>query len=113
MVNCLEAENYAGKVWITASKPWQLESREWVVMLEGYKGAFALKCLEKVIEGVTDNEVIQFVYTLKEMPIEMCVQEVRSFVRSYNAIETAARNSRRSKPRFVHEMEEADREKGG
>jgi hypothetical protein len=105
MANCPEAEKYAGKVWITASKPWQLESGEWVVMLEGYKGAFSLKCLEKVFEGVTDNEIIQFVYTLKEMPIEMCVQEVRSFVRSYNAIETATRNSRRSKPRFIRETE--------
>jgi hypothetical protein len=105
MVNCLEAEKYAGKVWITASEPWRLDSRVWVVMLEGYKGAFALKCLEKVLESVTDNEIIQFVYALKEMPIEMCVREVRSFIRGYNAREISVINSRRSKPRFVREME--------
>jgi hypothetical protein len=60
----------------------------------------------KAIEGVTDNDIIQFVYTLKEMPIEMCIEEVKNFVRSYNAIENSARNGRRSKPRFVREMEE-------
>ncbi|MDR2020657.1 MAG: hypothetical protein LBQ14_07845 [Treponema sp.] len=48
MVNCLEAETYAGKIWTTASEPWQLGSKEWVVMLEGYKSCFAVNCLETV-----------------------------------------------------------------
>jgi hypothetical protein len=48
MVNCLEAENYAEKIWITASEPWQLGSKEWVVLLDGYRGGFSIKCLEVV-----------------------------------------------------------------
>jgi hypothetical protein len=37
MVNCLEAESHADKIWITASEPWELGSKTWVVMLEGYR----------------------------------------------------------------------------
>jgi hypothetical protein len=66
--------------------------------------------MKKTFEGVSDNDVIQFVYTLKEMPIEMCVEEVRKFVRDFNCIENSARNSGHSKPRFVREMEEAANE---
>jgi hypothetical protein len=46
MVNCLEAEKYAGKTWVTASEPWQLASKECLVLLEGYRGGFSIKCLE-------------------------------------------------------------------
>jgi hypothetical protein len=48
MVNCLEAENHAGKIWTTSSEPWQLGSKEWVVLLDGYRGGFSIKCLEAV-----------------------------------------------------------------
>jgi hypothetical protein len=50
MVNCLEAENKPDRVWITRSDPWRLGSErrpgEWVVLLEGKAGGFALRCLE-------------------------------------------------------------------
>jgi len=47
MVNCLEAENYKDRVWVIASEPWQVGGN-WVVLLEGYKGGFAVKFLEEV-----------------------------------------------------------------
>ena len=48
MVNCLEAENYAGRAWTTKSDPWRLESGTWVVLLEGYRSCFSVDCLEAV-----------------------------------------------------------------
>jgi hypothetical protein len=50
MVNCLEAEKYAEKIWVTESQPWQLGSGAWIVLLEGYSGGFSIKCLEAVDE---------------------------------------------------------------
>jgi len=57
MVNCYEAKKYAGRIWETDSEPWQLGSGgriigEWVVLLKGKSGGFALRCLEEVKEGV-------------------------------------------------------------
>jgi hypothetical protein len=48
MANCLEAETNEGKVFTTASVPWQLCGKECVVMLDGHRSAFAVKCLEVV-----------------------------------------------------------------
>jgi hypothetical protein len=49
MAGCLEAESGNGKIWTTASEPWQLGSGAWVVLLDGYRGGgFSVKCLEAV-----------------------------------------------------------------
>ena len=48
IINCLEAETNKGKVFTTASEPWQICSKEWLVMLDGYGSGFAVKCLEVV-----------------------------------------------------------------
>jgi len=48
MVNCLEAEIYKDRIWVTKSETWQLGSGEWVVKLEGYHGGFAVNKLEVV-----------------------------------------------------------------
>jgi len=48
MVNCLEAEEYAGQVWTVASEPWELGHGEEVIKLEGKAGGFATRCLRKV-----------------------------------------------------------------
>lgn len=45
MVNCAEAEIYKNRIWVTRSEPWRLGCGEWVVLLEGYSGGFALKYL--------------------------------------------------------------------
>jgi hypothetical protein len=50
MVNCLEAVDHAGEIWITRGEPWQLKSGSWLVLLKGYSGGFDLNCLE-VIES--------------------------------------------------------------
>jgi hypothetical protein len=47
MINCLEAENYKDRVWVTRSEPWFL-GKEWVVLLEGKSGWFAVKFLKEV-----------------------------------------------------------------
>jgi hypothetical protein len=49
-----------------------------------------------MIESMTDDEIIQAVYTIKEMPIEQCVEAMRKFARCYAIQENSARNSRRS-----------------
>jgi hypothetical protein len=49
MINCIEAEDEPGRVWITRSEPWQLGRNgtgDWVVLLEGKAGGFAVECLE-------------------------------------------------------------------
>ena len=48
MVNCLEAEKYEGHIWTIKSEPWKLSSGQWLVLLEGFRGGFAVSCLEKV-----------------------------------------------------------------
>ena len=48
MVNCLEVEKYQDRIWVTKSEIWQLRSGEWVVLLEGYQGGFAVNKLEVV-----------------------------------------------------------------
>jgi len=50
MVNCLEAEKYGDRIWITESEPWRIACGEWLVLLEGYRGGFAVKFLEVVKE---------------------------------------------------------------
>ena len=49
MVNCLEAEKYEGRVWITASEQWKIPSGgKRLVLLEGFRGGFSVECLQKV-----------------------------------------------------------------
>jgi hypothetical protein len=48
MVNCLEAENFKGRIWTTISEPWKIGKKEWVVLLDGYRGGFAVNYLEVV-----------------------------------------------------------------
>jgi hypothetical protein len=50
IVNCLEAEKYAGKIWVTESEPWCIGGGTWIVLLKGYGSGFSVKCLE-VIDG--------------------------------------------------------------
>jgi hypothetical protein len=50
MVDCPEAEKYAGRVWTTINKPWLLRSGAWVVMLKNYASCFYLGFLEVVDE---------------------------------------------------------------
>lgn len=50
MVNCLEAEKYGDKVWITRSDPWEMCGSQ-VVLLGGKSGGFDTSCLE-VVENV-------------------------------------------------------------
>lgn len=50
MVNCAEAETYAGRFWETRSEPWYV-SGTMVVALKGKAGGFAVGCLEVVEEG--------------------------------------------------------------
>ena len=50
MVNCYEAEKYAGIVWVTRSESWDVCGKE-VVLLEGYGGGFAVACLEVVADA--------------------------------------------------------------
>jgi hypothetical protein len=56
MVKCLEAETHAGRIWVTRSEPWRLGNDrhpgEWVVLLEGFPGGFAVKCLEIQMEAL-------------------------------------------------------------
>ena len=47
MVDCLEAETYAGKVWTVVSKPWEC-CGSILVRLEGYCGGFDVTNLEEV-----------------------------------------------------------------
>jgi len=47
MVNCLEAEKYKDRVWVTRSEPWKVGGN-WVVLLDGYSGCFAVEFLEVV-----------------------------------------------------------------
>jgi hypothetical protein len=51
MVNCLEAEKYGDRVWITSSEPWQIGGGAWLVLLEGCRGGFAVKFLKKIPGG--------------------------------------------------------------
>jgi hypothetical protein len=46
IVNCYEAEKYAGKVWVTRSEPWEVCGSE-VILLEGKSGGFNTSCLKK------------------------------------------------------------------
>jgi hypothetical protein len=48
MVHCLEAEEYPGRVWTTESKPFRIGSGAWIVLLEGYRYGFYVRCLEAV-----------------------------------------------------------------
>jgi hypothetical protein len=48
MVNCLEAEKYKDRVWVTESKPWRIPCGEWLVLLQGFSGGFAVKFLREV-----------------------------------------------------------------
>ncbi len=50
MVNCVEAQKYAGKIWITRSEPWKLGHGEEVVLLEGKSGGFATRCLAEITD---------------------------------------------------------------
>ncbi|MDR1909501.1 MAG: hypothetical protein LBQ35_06265 [Spirochaetaceae bacterium] len=52
---------------------------------------------------MTDNEIIPIVYSIKEMPIEQCVEAMRKFARSYAVREISAMNSRRSGTRYKKE----------
>jgi len=49
IVNCAEAETYAGKVWTVRSDSWEI-SGTMCVLLEGKRGGFAVNCL-KVVES--------------------------------------------------------------
>jgi hypothetical protein len=55
MVNCLEAEKYGDKIWITKSEPWQLTGKKWLVLLEEYRGGFSIECLE-IVEKSNDSQ---------------------------------------------------------
>ena len=48
MVNCAEAEKYSDRIWTTRSEPWELGCGELVVLLEGYGGGFAVRCLQEI-----------------------------------------------------------------
>jgi hypothetical protein len=47
MTNCLEAEKYKDRIWITRSEPWKISCGERLVLLEGFSGGFAVKYLEE------------------------------------------------------------------
>lgn len=47
MVNCLEADRYADKVWTVASAPWEVCGCR-VVKLDGYRGGFDVTKLRRV-----------------------------------------------------------------
>ena len=47
MVDCLEAEAYRSRTWIIRSEPWDV-CGSMVVLLEGYRGGFAVDCLRVV-----------------------------------------------------------------
>lgn len=49
MVNCSEAEKYAGKIWTTRSDVWICCGTA-VISLEGKSGGFSISCLEEVDE---------------------------------------------------------------
>jgi hypothetical protein len=51
MVNCYEAEKYKDSVWTTRSEPWEIGGGEVLVLLDGYSGGFALRCLQEVAEA--------------------------------------------------------------
>lgn len=48
MVDCYEAGKYPDKIWKTRSEPWELWDGNWVVLLEGKSGSFAIEYLEVV-----------------------------------------------------------------
>jgi hypothetical protein len=56
MVKCLEAETYKNKIWKTRNEPWQIPCGEWLVLLEGYAGGFAVKFLE-IVEEEHDTRI--------------------------------------------------------
>lgn len=45
MVNCVEAEKYAGRIWTVASEPWEVCGSR-VVLLEEFRGGFDCERLE-------------------------------------------------------------------
>lgn len=47
MVNCLEADHYAGVVWGVASEPWEVCGST-VVKLKNYRGGFDVTKLKRV-----------------------------------------------------------------
>ena len=47
MVNCLEADKYGDRIWVTRSEPWMC-CGTLVVALEGKSGGFAVDKLEIV-----------------------------------------------------------------
>lgn len=49
MVNCLEAEEHKGQIWVTRSEPWEM-CGSMVVLLEGKRGGFDVSRLEVVKE---------------------------------------------------------------
>ena len=53
MVNCAEADKYKGRKWVTRSEPWTLGHGDEIVLLEGYRGGFAVRCLQEVAEDGT------------------------------------------------------------
>ena len=55
MINCREAETYAGRIWTVRSEPWALGRGEVVVKLEGKSGGFAVRCLQ-IVEGNGDDD---------------------------------------------------------
>jgi len=58
MVNCIEAEENEGKVWVTRSEPWAVCGST-VVLLEGKRGGFDISCLQVVDESEADvNEAL-------------------------------------------------------
>jgi hypothetical protein len=61
-----------------------------------------------MIESMKDSEIIQVVYSIKEMPIEQCVEAMRKFARCYAIRENSARNSRRSGTRYEKERRDGD-----
>ena len=50
MVNCMEADKYVGRIWVTRSNPWKLGHGAEVVLLEGFSGGFSTACLQIVEE---------------------------------------------------------------
>lgn len=47
MVNCYEAKENPHKIWVVRSEPWEMCGST-VILLEGKRGGFDVKCLEIV-----------------------------------------------------------------
>ena len=70
MNNCLEAEKYKYRVWTTISEPWQLGDGEWLVALDGFRGGFAVRCLEFVEYPAIKSTGVELIAKERERQIK-------------------------------------------